>query len=136
MKTLCLLFALLSVNIASAQDTAGTRDYYLAKSTHQKKIGTILIMSGAVMILVAGAIGTQDQSESSFGLPPHFGEKLLLGGAGVVVGLSGVPFMISGARHARKAASIGISNQTILLPSGNTFVARRQPSVSLKITLP
>ena len=53
--------------------------------------------------------------------------------AGAATALGSIPFFISSAKNARRAAAISFNNQKILFPQQNTFVLKTQPTVTLKI---
>lgn len=131
-----LVVGLLSTMMAAAQIN-NTRDYYLTKSKNQKTIGWILAGSGAGLIVAGLIVGDQDNSSNDLSLDfgPNFDVGLWLVGGGIAAGLASIPFFISSRKNARKAASIGLSNQKIVMPQGSAFTTKMQPTVSLKIPL-
>jgi hypothetical protein len=137
MKKLLLLFALLSTMIASAQEGKYTRDYYLTKSKNQKTMGWIMLAGGTGLVIAGIAVGNgdnnNDPNELDFG--PNFDAGLWLLGGGLVVGAGSIPFFISSANNARRAASISIINQRILMADGTRFVARIQPAILIRVVL-
>lgn len=137
MKTILLLISLLSTMIVAAQ-VNNTRDYYLTKSRNQKTMAWILAGSG-VGLAVAGVIvgnnnnNKNDPNELDFG--PNFDVGLWLLGGGIAAGLTSIPFFLSAEKNAHRAASIGFSNQKIVLPQGSALTIKMQPTVSLRIAL-
>jgi hypothetical protein len=61
------------------------------------------------------------------------GIALLVGG--LAADLISIPFFISSANNARKAATIGFNNQKILVPGFHSIATRTQPSVILRIRM-
>lgn len=123
--------------IVSAQEGKYTRDYYLTKSKNQKTMGWIMLAGGAGLVIAGIAVGNSDNNndpnELDFG--PNFDAGLWLLGGGLAVGAGSIPFFISSSNNARKAASISIINQKILIPKGAALSARTQPAISIRIAL-
>lgn len=123
--------------IASAQEGKYTRDYYLTKSENQKTMGWIMLAGGTGLVIAGIAVGNgdnnNDPNELDFG--PNFDAGLWLLGGGLVVGAGSIPFFISSANNARRAASISIINQRILMADGTRFVARIQPAILIRVVL-
>lgn len=107
-----------------------SKDYYLQKSKKQNTTGWILLTSGAVI----GIIGIVGFSKSDFLESNSDADAygiLMLGGA--LSGLGSIPFFINSGSNARKAATLSINNQPIILQNGGSLVLSPQPSLSLKI---
>jgi hypothetical protein len=68
-------------------------------------------------------------------LPEHFGETVSLAGGGLILILAAVPFKISGASNAEKAARLSVGARKIPVKTGDPVYNRLQPSISLKINL-
>lgn len=136
MKKFLSLLVLLSTMMVSAQEGKYTRDYYLTKSKNQKTMGWIAVACGTGLVITGIAVGNNDNSndpnELDFG--PNFDAGLWLVGGGLVVGAASIPFFISSANNARKAATISIINQKILVPGSTGITAKRQPAISLRIS--
>lgn len=134
MKILFILTALILSMTLSSQEN--NYDYYFGKSQHQKRVGQTLLVTGGVCLagglLIAGTGGVTLNSGGSSG-GGSAGGGLLLGGVGMV--LASIPFLVSGASNARKAASLSIGTQAIPVQSAGTVFTRLQPSISLKIDL-
>lgn len=135
MKKFLSLFVLFSAMLVSAQQGKYTRDYYLTKSNNQKTMGWVALACGTGLVISGIAVGNKDNSnnpnELDFG--PNFDAGLWLVGGGLVVGAASIPFFISSANNARKAATISIINQKILIPGSCGITARRQPAISVRI---
>ena len=137
MRTLLTILILFSVMTLSAQGTTETKEYYLTKSKNQKTAGYILAGGGAALIISGIIVGNgdnnNDPNELDFG--PNFDVGLWLVGGGLVSALASIPFFISSANHAKKAATIVFGHQKIMIPKYNTQVSVLQPAISLKIPL-
>jgi hypothetical protein len=137
MKKLLLLFALLSTMIAVAQEGKYTRDYYLSKSKNQKTMGWVLLAGGTGLVIAGIAVGSSDDNndpnELDFG--PNFDAGVWLLGGGLVVGAASIPFFVSSANNARKAAFVSLINQKIIIPRSGQLILRTQPAISLRINL-
>ena len=109
---------------------------YLLKSKNQKTVGWVLLGSGAAMFftgIIVGSSNSSDNPNEWFGPNFETGATILLGG--IVAGLASIPFFISSASNARKAAIISFNNQKILLPQYGRTAVITQPSVMLKIRI-
>jgi hypothetical protein len=134
MKIFFLFITLLSSITMWAQKAEGTAEYYLAKSKSQKTVGGILVGAGVGLTVIGLAVSSTDQPSSGF-LPEHFEQSLSFLVAGLGVAVIGMPFLISGNRNAKKAATLNLSTLKYMLPLGNIIVMKRQPSLTLKINL-
>ena len=118
-----------------------TRQDYLQKSKNQKTTGWILLGGGSAMALVGVILASNDNPKESndlfgseiYGSNFETGAGLMV--AGLAADLISIPFFISSANNARKAASIGFDNQRIFLPEYNNLVAKTQPAIILRIGL-
>jgi hypothetical protein len=137
MRTLLIMIALFSVLTVSAQGTTESKEFYLNKSKNQKTAGYILAGGGAALIISGIIVGNgdnnNDPNELDFG--PNFDVGLWLLGGGLVSALASIPFFISSGNNARKAATIVIGHQKIMIPKYNSQVSVLQPAISLKIPL-
>jgi hypothetical protein len=109
-----------------------SKEYYLQKSKSQKSTGWILLGGGAALAII-GLIGFS----STFDIWDSSSESdsygyLMLGGS--VISLASIPMFISSGKNNRKAATISLNNQSILVPKQGSLVQNSQPSLSLKIT--
>lgn len=136
MKKLLLLFAVLSTMIAVAQEGKYTRDYYLSKSKNQKTMGWVLVAGGTSLVIAGIAVGNDDNNdpnELDFG--PNFDVGLWLLGGELVVGAASIPFFVSSANNARKAALVSLINQKIIIPRSGQLILKTQPAIALRINL-
>ena len=127
--TTALLFTL-KVACQTVPNTEFTKDYYLQKSKNQKTAAWILLSVGSTMTVV-GVIGFSstfddwsDNSTDAYGY-------LMLGGP--LVALGSIPFFISSGSNARKAATLSLNYQPILVPNPNSQIQNIQPALCLAI---
>lgn len=135
MKTITALLLVLFLTASAfsqTQNAAFSKEDYLQKSKSQKTTGWVLLAGGTTMA-VAGAIIMDNSdifdSNSNFDM----GGYLFLGG--LAADLASIPFFISSAKNARKAATISFNFQKMYFPQHNTFVAKVQPAITLRIPL-
>ena len=135
MKILFLLAALVLTMTVSPQENK--YDYYLTKSKNQKTVGTVLLASGVMCIIVAGGISANDEVPTTgfVRLPEHFGESVGLAAGGLILMLAAVPFKISGTSNAEKAAKFSVGAQKVPVKSGDAVYNRLQPAISLRVPL-
>ncbi|QNA42938.1 hypothetical protein [Lacibacter sediminis] len=114
-----------------------TKQDYLQKSKNQKTTGRVLLVGGTAMIVAGAVVGST--FEEPKGVLEIFSKGEVIGFclfmAGAVVDLASIPFFISSAKNARKAATITLSNQQINVPNSKSLVVKSIPSVTLKIRL-
>jgi uncharacterized membrane protein len=132
-KTLIFLILLLFMVKGYSQTIPSTefsKEDYLQKSKNQKTTGWVFLSAG-IVITVVGVIGFNntyhdwnDTSTDTYG-------ALVL--TGPLIALGSIPFFISSGSSARKAATLSISNQPILLPKQDSYVINSHPSLSLKV---
>jgi hypothetical protein len=114
-------------------DTAFNKIYYLNKSKNQKTAGWVML-GGGVVIGVVGAILFSENFEifsDKNDASANTGGALFFIGAGSILG--SIPFFISSAHNARKAASLSIGTHEILRPVRNSFIANTQPAITFRI---
>ena len=136
MKSLIFLivFMLLTVNLWSQNSVVvpNSKDYYLHKSSNQKKTGWILLGGGAVLATIGG-IGFSENfgifTDNATG--DGYGFMFL---TGVISGLSSIPFFISSGNNARRAATITFYLNPSLNTNSNSLVQNYQPYLGFKIT--
>lgn len=120
-----------------AQQKIQTKEYYLNKSKLQRTTGYILGGAGVALItsgiIVGNGDNNRDPNELDFG--PNFDVGLWLLGGGLACGAASIPFFISSANNARKAATIGLGHQKIIIPRSNHSITLHQPAITLKIPL-
>jgi hypothetical protein len=134
MKKIIFLIMILLPTVKSVSQTVQnaefTKEYYLQKSKSQKTAAWILVGAGTALTVV-GAIGFNstyddwsDNSTNTYGY-------LML--AGPLIGLGSIPLFITSGHNARKAATLSLNYQPVLVPDQGALVQNAQPSLSLKI---
>ena len=117
------------------QRPAGTtvsKDDYLEKSKHQKKIAWILLGAGTVMAVGGGVVFTETfYSESSTATEPAAVVML----AGILSDLVSIGFFVSASNNKQRAARVAVSNQKIMTPHHGSVGFKTQPALTLKIPL-
>lgn len=126
MKNIALLISgLLVFNFVFSQQKA--KEYFLERSKKQKSTAWILLGTGTAAIITGAIIdNTQKREGQSF-----TGGFIEVGG--IICTLTSIPFFISSSKNKKRATTLTINNQRILLPQNNSFVLRDQPSLSLLI---
>jgi hypothetical protein len=134
MKTISIFLVILFVALQSfGQNPSLSKEDYLQKSKNQKKTGWILL-GGGTAIAVAGTISMSNQDFwSSDNSGYDTAGYLMLGG--LAVGLASIPFFISSAKNANKAATISFNYQKTYFSKHDIFVAKMQPAITIKIPL-
>lgn len=135
MKSISIFLVILFVALQSfgqTQNPSLSKDHYLQKSKNQKTTGWVLLAGGTTMAVVGLIImGNYDLLDSSSDFDT--GGFLMLGG--LATDLASIPFFISSAKNARKAASISVNYQKVNFPHHNGFAAKVQPAITLRIPL-
>ena len=111
---------------------------WLNKSKNQRTTGYVLAGGGAALIISGIIVGNgddnnNDPNELDFG--PNFDVGIWLLGGGLVSGLASIPFFIGSTNNARKAATISINHQKIIIPQYNSQLKVVQPAISIKISM-
>jgi uncharacterized membrane protein len=133
-KILTLVILLLFMVKGFGQTTPSTpfsKEDYLQKSKTQQTTGWIFLSVGITMTAV-GVIGFNntyddwnDNSTDAYG-------ALIL--TGPLIALGSIPFFVSSGSNARKAATLSLNYQPILIPNQGSLVQSSQPSLSVTIT--
>lgn len=133
MKNILLVFAFLAfivkANCQTPEVPAFTKEDYLKKYRSQKVAAWVSLGAGVGMVLVgfgtnAGGWGQDNKNKG-----------LWLSYVGGAVTLVSIPLFISAHKNKKRAASVTINNQHVLLPQQNIFCLKMQPAVTLKINL-
>ena len=134
MKTISIFLVILFISVQSfGQNSSLSKEDYLQKSKNQKKTGWILL-GGGTAIAVVGSISLSNQDFWSSDDSGYDTAAILVLG-GLATGLVSIPFFISSAKNARKAATISFNYQKMYFPQQHTFVAKPQPVITLRIPL-
>ena len=128
----CLTLLLLTVKSFS-QTPALSKEDYLKKSKTQKTVGWVMLGGGVAMTTIGYVIINQQVNDDPLNAITTGQGYVVLMIAGAATALGSIPFFISSAKNARRAAAISFNNQKILFPQQNTFVLKTQPTVTLKI---
>jgi hypothetical protein len=133
-KTLIFLILLLFMAKGFSQTTPKTpftKEDYLQKSKTQKTTGWIFLSAG-IAITAVGVIGFNntydDWSDNS---TDTYGALIL---SGPLIALGSIPFFISSGSNARKAATLSLNYQPILIPNQGSLAQSSQPALSVTIT--
>jgi len=130
------LFVIQSFSQTATNQTL-SKDYYLKKSKTQKTVAWCMLGGGVAMATI-GLVLVDKQINNDFNSFNNLGSaggSAILGIAGIGTALGSIPFFISSAKNARRAAAISFNNQKMLFPLGNSFVLKTQPTLILKIEL-
>ena len=128
MRNIVLLISgLLVFNFVFSQQKS--KEYFLERSKKQKRTAWILLGSGTAAIITGAIIDNSHKSEGQ----SFTGGFIEVGG--IICTLTSIPFFVSSSKNKKKATTLTINNQRILLPQNNSFVLRDQPSLSLLIPL-
>lgn len=122
-----LLSGLLVFNFLFSQQKA--KKYFLKKSKNQETTAWILLGTGTAALITGVIIDNSLKRERQ----SYTGGFIEVGG--IICTLTGIPFFISSSKNKKRATTLTINNQRILLPQNNSFVLRDQPSLSLHIPL-
>jgi hypothetical protein len=140
MKKIVFSLTLLLFLVKSfSQTPALSKDYYLKKSKTQKTVAWVMLGGGVAMATIGLIIVNKQVNDDPFNTLNNLGTvggSAILGIVGIGSALGSIPFFISSAKNARRAAAaISFNNQKILFPLQNNFVLKTQPALTLKIEL-
>lgn len=128
---LILLFFIIKGFSQTTPSTPFSKEDYLEKSKTQKTTGWIFLSAGIAMTAV-GVIGFNntyddwnDNSTDAYG-------ALIL--TGPLVALGSIPFFITSGSNARKAATLSLNYQPILILNQGALTQSSQPSLSVTIS--
>lgn len=139
MKKLILVLMLSSLVISSFGQQLPVANEYLQQSKKQKKTGTILLVSGAVLT-VAGSVMWLSQAENIFRNWEAYDDNKMNAGAaiavtgGTMITIS-IPFFIAAGRNKRMAMSVGLKNEPVQQIQSSSLVLKNSPSLTLKFSL-
>lgn len=104
-----------------------TKEYFIAKSKKQKAVAWTLLGTGAAAIISGAIIDNSNKGEEQ----SYTGGFMEIGG--VICTLTSIPFFISSHRNKKRAATLTMNSQKILLPLNNSFVLKTRPALALRI---
>ena len=101
---------------------------YLKKSKNQKKAAWGLLGGGALIFTVGSALAFQNplSSNSSDAVMPVFGLGMAVGS---------IPLFISSGKNKRRAATLGLQTQPLLLPQQRGMGFSHPPALTVRIGL-
>lgn len=111
------------------KDTAYAPEYYLQKSKNQQTAAWFMLGGGFAMAVI-GMVGV---NETLFDNAANTYAAVWLSGVGLALG--SIPLFIASSHNARKAATLNLKNQPILVPQQNSFIFKAQPAISVNIPL-
>lgn len=122
----------LAGNMQKPPDMSHIKDgYYLQKSKRQKREARAILFSGLGIAALGGIVQAAHENDRNGGWNFDFmGAWIAIGGGGV--GLFSIPFFISSGVNARKATTLTLSEQPIIISQPNTSRTTVQ-SASLNI---
>jgi len=134
-----LALLLLSINLP-AQDTTTqilSKEEYLKKSKSQRTVGIILLAGGVGLFV--GAASTFNLNLNVFGSSNYTKSDNTASALFAVAGLGAIGGSIacfaSSHKNARKAASLTMGSQSILIPRQAALVTKVQPAICLRISI-
>ena len=134
MKIILLGFAfvafILKANCQTPETSTWTKEDYLKKSKNQKTAAWVLLGGGLGM-----AIGGFVINLNGDWVGPNQNKGSWLIYTGGAATLASIPLFISAKKNKKRAASVTINNQHILLPQKSSLCLRMQPAISLKMNL-
>ena len=131
-----LLVLSFTITLFSQTPVAGfSKDYYLKKYKSQKGVGWILLGGGVGMLVLSAAAYDDSGCYVCQAHQPDNTLSDVLGYTGLTATLVSIPFFISAHHNKKKAASVTINNENIILPITGSFVIKKQPTFGLKISL-
>ena len=121
---------------AQTTSNATSKEYYLKKSKTQKTIAWVMAGAGAALITTGLIIGTNyAESNNPLNAIDKSAGPVILIVTGSASALGSIPLFISSAKNKKRAASVSLLNQHILMPQQNSIAFNMQPALSLKISL-
>ena len=103
----------------------------LEKSKSQKTAGWILLAGGAALGVTGAVVFANSDFLSESDGNTDLGGFMMLGGS--VAMLVSIPMFISSANNARKAATLTIGTQKLLIPHADKTALQLQPTIGLRI---
>lgn len=137
MKTIIFILLLVTtVNHAFSQTDVKTKEYYLAKSHHQKTVAWIMLGGGAALTTIGIAISETNTVDYALGdYSNNNTAGIIVTVAGLASALGSIPLFISAAHNKKTALSLsaGLQELPTLHTAGTVTIA--QPSIKIKLVL-
>ena len=116
-------------------DTSQSKAMYLQKSKNQRTAGWILLGGGALLAVSGGVLFSNNFQlfNNKNDDKAATGGVLFLTGLGCSLG--SIPFFISAAHNANKAATVSFKTQPVLLPQQNNLVVKTQAAIAVQVKL-
>ncbi len=103
------------------------KEYFITKSAKQKRAAWVLLVAGSTAIISGVIIDNANKGYEQ----SYTGGFMEIGG--VICTLTSIPFFISSHRNKKRAATLTMNSQKILLPLNNSFVLKTRPALALRI---
>ncbi len=138
MKKIILVSVLIAIANFSFSQTlppnVKTKEFYLAKSHHQRTLGWIMLGGGVALTAIGIGVASGQALDYFQGSSKSGNSGNLIAGIGVASVLGSIPFFISAANNKRKAAALAFNMQKV--PIIYTTINRplHQPVLSLKVS--
>ncbi len=130
-KNLTMMLFLFCTLTAFAQSNSN-KDYLLQKSRNQKTAFFVIAGTGTAAAITGLIYATGHNDPNKFKYS-YTGGFIALGGLTLVA--ASIPFLVSSNKNRRRAMSLSVKNDPLLLLQKNSFVYQAVPSLSLKLRL-
>ena len=131
MKAILLVLAIALATNLYSQGSTNNKQMLLEKSKSQKTAGWILLAGGAALGVTGAVVFANSDFLSESDGNTDLGGFMMLGGS--VAMLVSIPMFISSANNARKAATLTIGTQKLLIPHADKTALQLQPTIGLRI---
>ena len=131
MKAILLVLTIALATNLYSQSSTNNKQMLLEKSKSQKTAGWILLAGGAALGVTGAVVFANSEFLSESDGNTDLGGFMMLGGS--VAMLISIPMFISSANNARKAATLTIGTQKLLIPHAGKTALQLQPSIGLRI---
>lgn len=128
-----LLFLLFTFN-SFGQATPLSLDNYLQKSKEQQRAGWVLLAGGTTLALAGMAIAGQEGA-NDMGYGNSFDAGMWLLGAGILLEVASIPFFISSAKNAKRAATLSLGHQAIHTHRHSSAPFKFRPTLTITLAI-
>lgn len=138
MKTIILFFVIIAIGKSSFSQTSSSnvksKEFYLAKSQHQRTLARIMLGGGAALTGIGFLAGTAEALSTIQGSSKSNNTGATLATVGIISMLGSIPLFICSSHNKRKGAAIAFNMQTmpILVTQNNPIL--RQSVLSVKVS--